>query len=278
MENKKNTKSVLIFILLIVAFVVAVGLIPILIFYKNCMPDVVYDILLEVEKALIVSVLLGYIAKLISEDIFLMKKNDSKLRKIGIFEIGEGYLNYKQTNIMFGGCGYKYPKELKFLFISGNLFMEKFEFKILTALKHGCDIKVLIADPNKSKDFLERAEVLCPQIKDEGSYSAQIKKTSELIKKIQNQIKINNYEGKIEVRYYIDEYRYNYRLGLYGEHCETIRLWANFQPPNKDAVDLSLVVHGIYNNDKEKDSIVLELNNSFDQLWDKYENNSKTSK
>ena len=272
------------FYILLICLILIIGLSIVLItLKKEILGEALYTILMEIDKALILTIVIGTIAKMISNDIYKVKKNDDKMRKIGIYQIGEGKLDHKQTNIMFGGKGYDYPIELKFLFISGDNFTKAFKSNMIEAIKKGCNIKYLVADPVKSKDYLSRSEELCPQ--SEGHYYEQVYRTLNIIKEIQKEIKENNYKGSIEVRYYFDEYRYNYRLAVYNKNNnESIRLWANFQPQDKDAIDLSLGVHGLYDesyvadslyrSDKESNSIVLSMNRSFDMIWKKYEDTS----
>ena len=277
----KKSLSKLFYILLI-CLILIIGLSIVLItLKKEILGEALYTIIMEIDKALILTIIIGTIAKMISNDIYKVKKNDDKMRKIGIYQIGEGKLDNKQANIMFGSNGYEYPLELKFLFISGDNFTLSFKERMKEAIKQGCNIKYLIADPIESKEYLERSEELCPQ--SEGHYYEQVYRTLEIIKEIQQETK--DYKGSIEVRHYKDEYRYNYRLAIYKQDDnETIRLWANFQPQDKDAIDLSLGVHGIfdekyvegntYRSDKESSSIVLSMNRSFDMIWKKYENTS----
>lgn len=121
---------------------------------------------------------------------------------------------------MFGGRVYEYPKELKFCFISGCVFIRDFSDYILNAMKNGCNIKILLADENKSLSFLERTEVICPQFDDKGNpyhYNEQIIFTKSVVDDIRNKAKKEGYLCSIEIRQYIDEYRYAFRLGVYGE-------------------------------------------------------------
>lgn len=252
---------------------------------KEILGDALYSVLLEIDKALFITIVIGGVAKLISNDILAVKKNDNRLRSLGIYSIGEGKLSSKQALIMFGGRGHVYPKELRFCFISGVIFLKVFEKQILKAMENGCKIKILLADPNKSKDFLERTEALCPQRNSKGEnypYATQIKET---IKNIENMSKIAkelNYPGSIEIRHYIDEYRYAFRLADYweeGTERNKTRLWANFQPLSKDAIDLSLCVHGILDDNyiendasgkNPESGIVYNISCTFNEMWEKY--------
>lgn len=276
-------KKISTFLLVIIISTLVVIVISIFLFTCLKKETTFYQLLFEADKALITTIIIGGIAKVISNDIIKVKKNDEKLRKIGIYSIGEGKLDYIQTKIMFGGRGYEYPKELKFCFISGCVFLRDFSDYILNAMKNGCNIKILLADEKKSLDFLERTEVICTQFDDKGNpyhYDEQIVFTKSVIDEIRAKAQKEGYSGSIEIRQYIDEYRYAFRLGVYGEKEKCVmRLWANFQPLCKDAINLSLGVHGIFDmnyiseNEQNSDSssIVKCIDKSFDVLWDKYQ-------
>ncbi len=279
----KKRKVSLTLIILISAFLVALLLTLILIIFdENVIKESLRSILLEINKALIITIIFGSATKLISNEIISVKINDKKMRKLGIYSIGEGKLDKKQAAIMFGSSVYAYPCELKFCFISGNAFMEKFKPEMMEAIKHGCKIKVLIADPIKSKDYLRRAELICKQEGKDGSYIDQCYFTINLVNEMKKEIDQNQYLGSIELRHYHDEYRYNYRIAKYfdQEKGEVIRTWINFQPLNKDAIEQSLTVLGKYDEDyvkeeisrveRESQSIVLSIDESFDTLWNIY--------
>lgn len=200
--------------------------------------------------------------------------------KLGIQHICSGLIKLTQKRIMFGDSFYDKPKELKFWFISGNNFLKDCKNDIIDNIINGCNIKILLADPKNSIGFLKRAEYLCPQ-NDGYTYLEQIKEVSSLVSEIANKLIIaNKYNGSIEIRYYIDEYRYPVRLALYGNNSSisSIKMWANYQALMMDAVDLSLGVIGSYENNKksnkmheiQEDNIAYNLNKAFDAIWDKY--------
>lgn len=239
------------------------------------------SILYEIDKALILTTIFGTITKIISDELISVRKNDKKMRELGIHSIGEGRLDKKQANIMFGGRGYEYPDELKFFFINGRKFLSKYKSNIIDAIKYGCKIKILIADPIKSVDFLRRANKINNQNSIEGVLEA-----IKIVESINKELEGKGFKGTIELRHFIDEYRYNFRLAkFYSEH-QVIKAWINFQPMNRIAVDQSLTVIGSYdidylkeaksNVDKERQSIVLSLDDSFDDLWKTYKENNTT--
>lgn len=250
-------------------------------FGRAGMDETLYDILYEIDKALILTTIFGTVTKIISDDIVSVKKNDEKMKKLGIHSIGEGRLDKKQTKIMFGGSGYKYPRELKFCFITGIAFLNDLKGKIIEAIKHGTHIKLLLADPIKSKDYLTRVSYINPQGGKYGDFFNQLKEAEVLVAGINELIKKHNYSGSIEIRHYIDEYRYNFRIAKYFDDVKgvTTNAWINFQPINKNAIDQSLTVigrHDYTNKENEssviKDSqnIVISLDESFNTLWELY--------
>jgi len=252
------------------------------VFGKQRLTEGVYSILLEIDKALIITMILGSVTKIISDEIISVRMNDRKMRKLGIHSIGEGRLDRKQAAIMFGSHNYIYPTELKFCFISGNAFLAAFRQELTRAIQNGCHVKILIANPIMSSHYLSRAERVCAQEGKDGGYIDQCLFTISFVKEMQREIVNNGYPGSIEIKHYIDEYRYNYRIAKYfndGKE-EIIRTWINFQPLNKDAIEQSLTVIGKYDEnyvkeelsrtDKESQSIVLSLDKSFDLLWNIY--------
>ena len=90
-------------IIIVSAILLAIALSVILaVFDKERLTESVYAILLEIDKALIITIILGSVTKIVSSEIFSVKTNDRKMRRLGIYSIGEGRLDKKQANIMFG--------------------------------------------------------------------------------------------------------------------------------------------------------------------------------
>lgn len=281
-ENIRNNRTIL--LLFLFAFILLIVIIKYIKYkYVDEYPLFRYEILEELAKSLLITIIVGMFAKIISDEFIRIQKNDYKMKDIGIYEIGEGKLDNKQKNIMFGNesLGYKIPSELKFLFISGDNFIKAYKNEITSVINKGCKVKILIADPVKSKQFLNRAEVLCPQSIEEGSYVEQLSTTTKIVNEIKKSI-INNTDnkGSIEIRHYHDEYRYNIRIGLYdyGQDNYKYIAWANFQPMIKDSIDLSLTVIGKASNNKisyssskgDSNNIVIAMNDAFDKLWELY--------
>ena len=49
---------------------------------KEILGDALYSVLLEIDKALFITIVIGGVAKLISNDILAVKKNDNRLRSL----------------------------------------------------------------------------------------------------------------------------------------------------------------------------------------------------
>lgn len=280
MKKKKVSLAIIIFIISTLLVVFITGLLMIL--GKDNMNETLYNILYEIDKALVLTTIIGTITKIVSDDIISVKKNDEKMRKLGIHSIGEGRLDTKQKKIMFGGSGYQYPLELKFCFITGAVFLSDMRNEIINAIKNGTKIKILIADPLKSKDFLARMDYLNKQDGKFGNFNNQINFVKNLVLEINEIIKTKKLSGSIELKHYIDEYRYNIRLAKYFDEKNGIRInaWINYQPMNKSAIDQSLTVIGSFDTsdakdtqsltEKESKNLVVSLEHSFDKLWDLY--------
>ena len=78
--------------------------------------------------------------------------------------------------------------------------------------------------------------------------------------------------SKIQLRFFKDEYRYNYRIAKYvDEENVHLKCWWNIQPFNRDAVDLSIMLHGAYVSDLPSDgNVVTCLDDGFDYIFEKY--------
>ena len=222
-------------------------------------------------SAITISLIIGTFTKIISEHLFAVKRNDRKLASFGIQQISTGISTTKDVLDLFGNPYKKqYPKEICLLFITGNSFFKVFQHEIIHCLQRGCCIKVMLASPHEANfDFLKRMEQLCPQ---KTSCANQIsQETLPLVEKIRKEA--GNTEGRIMVRFYRDEYRYNYRSARYliGENELQTNYWINISPPNTDAVDLSVVLKGCaYSTEEIQNSIFEKTDKSFSFLWEKY--------
>ena len=172
---------------------------------------------------------------------------------------------------LFGNpCRNIYPNQVKLLFITGNGFVKTFKEEIKNYVsQNNVSLKILVVScDNENEEYLKRMEVLCPQT---NSYRNQIlEELIPLLKEII--IESNCKKDAIQLRFYKDEYRYNFRIAKYddGENIRT-ETWWNIQPFNRDAVDLSIMLHGESNIEEDTgDNVVGLLDQGFDFLWQKY--------
>jgi hypothetical protein len=239
---------------------------------KNDWKTIGADLIASLLSAITVSLIIGTFTKIISDNILKIEKNDRWLKSFGVDKIGGGRSTHKDTIELFGNP-YKnhFPKEVKLLFITGNGFLNHFKNEIITYLKNPTSkLKILLVDVSKSNiDFVERMEAICPQ---KTSYKDQIEKES--LPALREIIAETGAKDRIQLRFFKDEYRYNYRIAKYldDENVE-IKCWWNVQPFNKDAVDLSIMLHGVCNSDTPPDNNVVNyLDKGFDFIFDKYKN------
>lgn len=240
--------------------------------WKKILTDLLNDIL----SVAIVGVIATIFTKIISDNFFKIKKNNDKLLSFGVEKIGEGKSTVEDTINLFGNEKLKkYPSVIKLMFITGNGFFKTFIKDIAECLQNSdCSIKILLMSVNDdNKDYIDRCEFLCPQT---TPYSKQL--TDETLV-ILNPL-INKFPGRIEIRYFKDEYRYNFRIAQYRikDGSQDNMCWLNIQPFNKDAIDLSIGLTGSWNSSMKhiEENIFYQLDKGFDLIWDKYKPTVKT--
>ena len=85
---------------------------------------------------------------------------------------------------------------------------------------------------------------------------------------------MDQFPNRVEIRYYKDEYRYNFRIAKYRlkDGSFNCLCWWNVQPFNKDSVDLSVGLQGSWNSSDKNlsENIFNHLDNGFDLIWDNY--------
>lgn len=82
----KKPLSKLFYILLCLILIIGLSIVLITL-KKEILGEALYTILMEIDKSLILTIIIGTIAKMISNDIYKVKKNDDKMIKIGIYQI-----------------------------------------------------------------------------------------------------------------------------------------------------------------------------------------------
>ena len=223
-----------------------------------------FQLLSEIDKWIFITVVLGYVVKIIGEDIVAVKKDGFALRKIGVNEVISGKLPFTQKNIMFGYNLNPTPIWFKGCFISGENFLVKFQKDLSRLLVNGCDIKLLLADDTTSegKSHLKRlATITKPKLK---CYSNYLLFAKNVINKVALEASTNaSQEKQIAVRFYTDEYLNSFRLACYEgkDHVRNVKLWASYQPFT-EPTDCSLSVaatDGYYGtNDESLENEVID--------------------
>lgn len=260
-----------------VAIIITLGISLYLILSEGNISDNNFKtILLEVDKALITTTFVGVIANIISENMLTVARNNKKLKEYGIENITAERLSRHDVKLMFGTKAAGYPYELKFMFISGNRFTDDRFSEIAEAIKHGCHLKMLIANPSEDEHYLDSTEKLSGQ---KTPYREQIAFTRGKLMELNKLAKENNWSGKVTLKYFKNEYRYNIRISAYdnGKGSSLIRCWTNYTPISQSPNSLSLCVFGSFDEEKSfqegvnnEHSIITETSNSFDKIWDLY--------
>lgn len=270
----KSSSSITLFVMIIVMVIIIVGIIIFNLAFqtKSDWKTIGADLIASLLSAITVSLIIGTFTKIISDNILKIEKNDRWLKSFGVDKIGGGRSTHKDTIELFGNP-YKnhFPKEVKLLFITGNGFLNHFKNEITTYLKNpNTTLKLLLVDISDDNiDYVKRMEAICPQ---KTSYKDQI--LNESLPALREIITETGAKDRIKLRFFKDEYRYNYRVAKYvdDENVE-IKCWWNVQPFNKDAVDLSIMLHGVCASDTPPDTNVVNyLDKGFDFIFDKYKN------
>lgn len=270
---RKSRKPEISFIILTLCILILVSIIIVAnVFFQDetDWKKIVTDLLNDILSVAIVGVVATIFTKIISDNFFKIKKNNDKLISFGVDKIGEGKSTVEDTVNLFGNEKLKkYPSEIKLMFITGNGFFKTFEKDLVECLQNSdCSVKILLMSiDEENKDYIDRCEYLCPQ---KLPYSKQL--TDETLV-ILNPL-MQKFPGRIEIRYFKDEYRYNFRIAQYrikDGSCDNM-CWLNIQPFSKDAIDLSIGLAGSWNDsDKNiEENIFYQLDKGFNLIWEKY--------
>lgn len=284
---KRNLK--LIALILGIILLLAVGILVVLCNIPETGMNATFrSILFEIDKGLFITGILGFVlsfaSRLLAEDILAISRDNKRLRKIGIRSITNTRLEKEEIRLMFGDDRSGYPLELKFIFVSGINFVEEFKPFMLRAIEHGTDIKIMIGDPysKEGRAFLEHnQEFRGKRNKNNMTDVEECDSVTKKLRDMQKEITDRALTGSLRLRYYTDQYRYNYRIAIFEDKNKKreTRMWSNFQPQTKIAMELSLAIYGTHNEadfdetslvktDEEKRSLVLETDSSFDKLWE----------
>ena len=241
--------------------------------------DILYKIVEVSCITIIVTTPLGILAKIITERWFSVNINMLELRKNGISSIGSGISDQTDINKMFGTkrLTKNYPYKLKLFFLTGNKFLYLFQKQITKCMDEGCEVQLLIADPDDdNRNFLERNAALLTNKENPGSvdYVNELKtETFSHIKSIRNN---SVHPENLKVRFYRDEYINNVRIAKYIDgKGEISHYWINLQPLSNCAINLSVALKGTVTFDSKtnKDTnMCLASEAGFEKLWDIYQN------
>lgn len=275
MKKRKLDSTVLALWILIALMLTLTITIVLLNIFLQSMSDI-KKLLLDLLKSLLSAVTVGVIAtmftQIIANNLAKVKRNNDKLKKFGVTYIGTGISTKKDVIHLFGNpYTNEYPSEIKLLFISGNGFFRFFKKELLNCLqKSNCTVKILLLSTDISnQEYAQRMEKICPQ---KNSYFSQVNDESiPLLKSIVDQLD-DDKKKQLKLRFYKDEYRYNYRISKYcsGDYVSG-KCWLNIQPFNRDAIDVSIGLDGEWDNEISSNNNIFELLDiGFDQLWDEY--------
>lgn len=268
---------VLIFVMIVLA--VAIVFVNVCLQSESDMKETLLDSLNSLISAVIVGVIGTMFTKIIVDNLAKVKRNNDKLKEFGTEYIGTGESTKKDVLHLFGNKYInEYPKEIKLMFISGNIFINKFKKELLNCLQQSdCIVKILLISTDPlNQEYAKRMEKICPQ---KEPYHCQVNnKSINVLKSIANQLNDSNKRSQLKLRFYRDEYRYNFRIAKYcsGDNIAG-KCWINVQPLNRDAVEVSIGLYGEWNNETSSDNNIYELlDEAFDKLWDEYEQTEYT--
>ncbi len=271
--SNSSATALWILIGIMVTMIVAIIILNLMLQSMTDIKTLLLDLLNSLLSAVTVGLIISTFTKIITDNFARVKRNNQKLHEFGVEKIGSGRSS-KIDILQFFGNEYKnnYPCELKIMFISGNGFFRIFQDKLYKCLANSdCRIKILIVSTAESNmPYIQRMEEMCPQ---EIPYRDQVEKQAlPILQSIVDRLD-GEKKKRISVRFYTDEYRYNFRIAKYCTDTDVQgRCWLNVQPFNRDAVDVSVGLTGVWDNDSLSNNNVFELlDNGFDQIWDKYE-------
>ncbi|MCH5163582.1 MAG: DUF1643 domain-containing protein [Clostridiales bacterium] len=269
-KRKKFGMSFLMFAIFLLILSVLIIVANILLQENTDWKAILTKLLNDILSVAIVGVIATFFTKIISDNFFKIKQNNDKLLSFGVEKIGEGKSTSEDIINLFGDKKTNtYPSEVKIMFITGNGFFTKFKKDIIECLQNSdCTLKILLMSAkDDNKNYVGRCEALCPQ--NTTYYDQLIVTTLPILNCIAEQ-----FPNRVEIRYYKDEYRYNFRIAKYRIKDGTFdnMAWLNVQPFNKDAVDLSIGLTGSWNSsDKNlEENMFYQLDKGFDFIWDKY--------
>ena len=231
--------------------------------------ELLYDILSALGIALVVGTLTTVLTKIIEGNFISAATNDKTMRAFGVTNIGTGKSTRKDIKELFGKALFKkYPTEVKILFISGNVFFETFREELLNCIKNSeCTVKILLLNTMnpENEGYISRMNSLREQ---DPTYKAQVEEyTLVTLESIYNELDAGD-RNRLKVRFYMDEYRYNFRIAKSDDGRG--KCWLNVEPFVENAFDLSIRLDGQWSDDSKDGNIFESLDSGFDALWKTY--------
>jgi len=281
MKKKGFSKLLLAFVILLI-ILVSIVVCYIVFFDEGDRMKLLYDITKDLLSAVVVGIILGAITTIISNKLFSVEINMKKMREFGIGSIGTGISTDSDVCNMFGGGKWKksYPREIKLLFLTGNVFLRVFRDRLIESMDAGCEICLLIVSPEKeNEEYLKRCSYRFSN--GEKDYVKEVNQDS--LKTIAEIYQISKHPENLKVRFYKDEYQNNIRISRYFLEENKIKTyyWINVQPLTKTAIDLSIALKGTLDEDfghtdaYDKNNLCAVSEEGFDLLWKTYENTEK---
>lgn len=278
--TKKHWKNSFSFLMIwaIVSLVISIVLIILAIKFFNQSSDwcrILADLVTGVIYTLIITGGLGFIIELLRRKYFNDVREIKKLHAVGIEKVGDGFFKREDERKMFGTHTYhkNYPYCLKFMFITGNLFLGKYKQEIINCMNEGCRVQILLANP-KNKKYLNNLERMVQTTGKTKSLSLQYNdETLRILQFIKNNK--NKYcKGSLTVEFYNDEYMNSFRAAKYTmAKNDVTHYWVNVQSLSKWANDFSVALKGTLESteqDNDEANFFENYENGFDFLWNKY--------
>ena len=285
--KQKYKASFSFFWVLLIALFVTIALeIGIAIGYlsKGDWKEVLISVTKDVIAAVIVTFLAGTFVKMLTDRYFIVKKNDKLLKDFGVANVGTGKSTAKDVMDIFGNPAFHiYPKEIHFIFITRRGYLETFQDNLMACLEHGCNVKILLASyAEHNLRYVHRLESLYNKNSDKNDddkdscYVKELKEVETMIDNIRNKLAAAGPSaGKIELRFYNDEYFYNFRSAKYYDSKKETFVHKNFinvQSFNAEAVDCSIGLSGTFiDTDDNQKNIFYQNDKTFERLWEEFE-------
>lgn len=292
MRYKKDSSMVILCILFfsMIALLVAIVILNLQFRTSNDWSDLLFGLMDELLSAIIIGLFIGLITKIITHQLFSIEINMSKMRDKGIYSIGQSKSSKEDEKNMFGPKRGNYPCEIKLLFLTGNMFLRRFETDVIECLYSGSKISLLLVSPQNNGEYLKRCTNRFTD-GEENFVNELIQDSFVTINRIKQTTK---HPENFVVRFYRDEYQNNIRITKYkysyknklnaDDEREFAYYWINVQPISKAALDLSIVLRGYIdsknslqkpNNNKDEpnrdNNLCLASEYGFDYLWKVYE-------